>query len=89
MPRVWQVSGVFLQTDDELIAAAVSVKSGLRNPPEVHPAGTHLEATTLALSREPVPRPGRGLELLARSGYKRSSSHLGALGLAVLVLTAA
>jgi Peptidase family U32 len=70
------------------IAAPVYVKFGLRNAPDVYPAGTHLEATTVALSRERVRRARLGLELLARSGYEPSTSELGAQGLAVPVLEA-
>jgi hypothetical protein len=70
------------------VAAPVYVKFGLRNAPDVYPAGTHLEATTLALSRERVRRARLGLELLARSGYEPTTSELGAAGLAVPVLTA-
>ncbi len=51
--------------------------------PDVYPAGSHLEATTIALSRERVRRARLGLELLARSGYEPSTSELGAAGLAV------
>ena len=65
------------------IAAPVYVKFGLRNAPDVYPAGTHIEATTVALSRERVRRARLGLELLARSGYEPVSSELGASGLAV------
>ncbi len=50
------------------VAAPVYVKFGLRNAPGRLPAGTHLEATTVALSRERVRRARLGLELLARSG---------------------
>jgi hypothetical protein len=71
------------------IAAPVYVKFGLRNAPDVYPAGTHIEATTVALSRERVRRARLGLELLARSGYEPSMSELGAAGLAVPVLAAA
>jgi len=67
------------------IAAPVYVKFGLRNAPDVYPAGTHIEATTVALSRERVRRARLGLELLARSGYELVSSELGASGLAVPV----
>ena len=67
------------------IAAPVYVKFGLRNAPDVYPAGTHIEATTVALSRERVRRARLGLELLARSGYEPVSSELGAPGLAVPV----
>jgi len=51
------------------VAAPVYVKFGLRNAPDVYPAGTHIEATTVALSRERVRRALLGMELLARSGY--------------------
>lgn len=67
------------------IAAPVYVKFGLRNAPDVYPAGTHIEATTVALSRERVRRARLGLELLERSGYEPSTSELGASGLAVPV----
>jgi hypothetical protein len=70
------------------VAAPVYVKFGLRNAPDVYPAGTHLEATTVALSRERVRRARLGLELLARSGYEPTTSELGAPGLAVPVLAA-
>jgi hypothetical protein len=70
------------------VAAPVYVKFGLRNAPDVYPAGTHLEATTIALSRERVRRARLGLELLARSGYEPSTSERGASGLAVPVLAA-
>jgi hypothetical protein len=67
------------------VAAPVYVKFGLRNAPDVYPAGTHIEPTTVALSRERVRRARLGLELLARSGYEPASSELGAPGLAVPV----
>ena len=65
------------------VAAPVYVKFGLRNAPDVYPAGTHLAATTAALSRERVRRARLGLELLERSGYRPVTSELGAAGLAV------
>jgi hypothetical protein len=67
------------------VAAPVYAKFGLRNAPDVYPAGTHLDATTVALSRERVRRARLGLDLLARSGYEASTSALGAEGLAVPV----
>jgi Peptidase family U32 len=67
------------------VAAPIYLKFGLRNAPDVYPAGTHLEATTVALSRERVRRARIGLELLARSGYQATMSELGAAGLAVPV----
>jgi Peptidase family U32 len=70
------------------VAAPVYIKFGLRNAPDVYPAGTHIEATTVALSRERVRRARLGMELLARSGYDPVTSELGAAGLAVPVLSA-
>jgi Peptidase family U32 len=67
------------------VAAPVYVKFGLRNAPDVYPAGTHLDATTVALSRERVRRARLGMELLARSGYEPVTSELGAKGLALPV----
>jgi hypothetical protein len=67
------------------VAAPVYVKFGLRNAPDVYPAGTHLDTTTIALSRERVRRARLGMELLARSGYEPTTSKLGAAGLAVPV----
>ena len=68
------------------VAAPVYVKFGLRNAPDVYPAGSHLETTTVALSRERVRRARLGLDLLERSGYEPVMSELGAAGLAVPVL---
>jgi Peptidase family U32 len=65
------------------VAAPVYVKFGLRNAPDVYPAGSHLDSTTVALSRERVRRARLGMELLARSGYDPAASELGAEGLAV------
>jgi hypothetical protein len=65
------------------VATPVYVKFGLRNAPDIYPAGTHLDSTTVALSRERVRRARLGLDLLARSGYEPVTSELGAAGLAV------
>jgi hypothetical protein len=67
------------------VASPVYVKFGLRNAPDVYPAGSHLEATTVALSRERVRRARLGLDILARSSYAPVMSELGAEGLAVPV----
>jgi hypothetical protein len=67
------------------VASPVYVKFGLRNAPDVYPAGTHLDSTTVALSRERVRRARLGMELLARSGYEPQASELGAEGLMVPV----
>lgn len=67
------------------VAAPVYLKFGLRNAPDLYPAGTHLEATAVALSRERVRRARLGLDLLERSGFQAETSVLGAPGLAVPV----
>jgi hypothetical protein len=65
------------------IAAPVYIKFGLRNAPDIYPSGTHIEATSIALSRERVRRARLGLDLLERSGYEPTTSEAGAEGLAV------
>ncbi len=66
------------------VAAPVYLKFGLRNAPDVYPAGTHLEATTVALTRERVRRARLGLELLEREWPGCETSELGARGLALV-----
>ena len=65
------------------VAAPVYLKFGLRNAPDVYPSGSHLEATTVALSRERVRRARLGLDLLERYAPEATTSELGANGLAV------
>lgn len=65
------------------VAAPVYVKFGLRNAPDVYPAGGHLEETVRALSRERVRRARLGLELLGRTWPEAVASELGAEGLVV------
>jgi hypothetical protein len=67
------------------VGAPVYVKLGLANAPGLYPAGTHVEATAVALSRERVRRARLALELLERSGYAPSVSERGAAGLALPV----
>jgi hypothetical protein len=67
------------------VASPVYVKFGLRNAADLYPAGSHLESTAVALSRERVRRARLGLELLARSGYEPRTSERGAGGLALPV----
>jgi Peptidase family U32 len=67
------------------VAAPVYLKFGLRNAPDIYPAGSHLMPTAVALSRERVRRARLGLDLLARSGVDSQTSELGAPGLAVPV----
>ena len=65
------------------ITAPVYIKFGLRNAPDVYPAGSHLDATTVGLSRERVRRACLGLELMQRFSPASTMSGLGAPGLAV------
>ncbi len=69
------------------VAAPVYLKFGLRNAPDIYPAGSHLMPTAVALSRERVRRARLGLDLLARSGAEAQTSELGAPGLAVPVVS--
>lgn len=48
------------------IASPIYLKFGLRNAPGIYPAGQHIEATVLALSRERVRRAAIGLGILSR-----------------------
>ncbi len=63
--------------------APVYVKFGLRNAPDVYPAGTHIENQVIAYSRERVRRAEIGLEMLKRTYPEAITSALGAEGLAV------
>lgn len=48
------------------VCAPVYLKFGLRNAPNIYPAGTHLEATAIALTKERVRRAKIALDLLHR-----------------------
>jgi hypothetical protein len=48
------------------VCSPVYLKFGLRNAPNIYPAGTHLESTAIALTRERVRRAKIGLDLLKR-----------------------
>jgi hypothetical protein len=67
------------------IAAPVYLKFGLRNAPDVYPAGTHLDTVTVGLSRERVRRARLGVDLLKRYSPEATTSRLGAAGLAIPV----
>ena len=67
------------------VAAPVYLKFGLRNSPNIYPAGTHLSGTAIALAKERVRRAEIGLGLLARYGPESVSSKLPAADLAVPV----
>jgi hypothetical protein len=48
------------------VCAPVYLKFGLRNAPNIYPAGTHLEATAVALTRERLRRARIGYDMLKR-----------------------
>ena len=48
------------------VCPPVYLKFGVRNAPNIYPAGTHLEATAIALTKERVRRARIGLDLLKR-----------------------
>ena len=65
------------------VAAPVYIKFGLRNAPNIYPSGTHLEKTSVALSRERVRRARIGADMIKRYAPHLKTSAKGALGLAV------
>jgi hypothetical protein len=69
------------------VAAPVYIKFGLRNAPNIYPSGKHLEATSIALSRERVRRARLGLDMIKRYAPHLKTSERGAAGLAVPVAT--
>ncbi|MDQ2682409.1 MAG: U32 family peptidase [Chloroflexota bacterium] len=48
------------------VCAPVYLKFGLRNAPNIYPAGSHLEATAISLTKERVRRAKLGVDLLHR-----------------------
>ncbi|GEN36349.1 MULTISPECIES: U32 family peptidase [Aneurinibacillus] len=67
------------------VAAPVYIKFGLRNAPNIYPSGTHLEATSIALSKERVRRARIGLDMIQRYAPHLKMSERGAEGIAVPV----
>ena len=68
------------------VAAPVYIKFGLRNSPNIYPSGTHLDATSVALSKERVRRAKLGLQLLKKYAPDLVASENGAEGIAVPVI---
>jgi hypothetical protein len=56
------------------VAAPIYLKYGLRNSPPLYPAGQHLHATVLALSRERVRRAAIGMAMLRRYASELTAS---------------
>ncbi|MFC7392233.1 U32 family peptidase [Scopulibacillus cellulosilyticus] len=71
------------------VAAPVYIKFGLRNAPNIYPSGTHLEETSIALSRERVHRARIGYDMIQRYAPHLKTSERGAEGLAVPAESAA
>jgi hypothetical protein len=67
------------------VAAPVYLKFGLRNAPDVYPAGTHIENTVLALSRERVRRAEIAMGIIARYCPEAEMSPLRAKDLGIPV----
>ncbi|MEX1031177.1 MAG: U32 family peptidase [Paenibacillaceae bacterium] len=65
------------------VAAPVYIKFGLRNSPNIYPSGTHLESTSIALSKERVHRARIGLDMIKRYAPHLRTSEKGAAGLGV------
>jgi hypothetical protein len=65
------------------VAAPVYIKFGLRNAPNIYPAGAHIGAVSVLLSRERARRAKLGLDLLARYYPEAVGSEPGAPGLAL------
>jgi hypothetical protein len=68
------------------VGAPVYLKFGLRGTTDPYPAGTHLEASLVALARERVRRARLALDLLRREQDGRdvfATSQAGAVGLAI------
>ena len=62
------------------VCAPVYLKFGLRNAPNIYPAGTHLESTAIALTKERVRRAKIGLDLLHRLDPETVMSPLPGVG---------
>jgi hypothetical protein len=67
------------------VAAPVYIKFGLRNSPNIYPSGSHLESTSIALSKERVRRARIGLDMIQRYAPYLKTSVRGAAGLGVPV----
>lgn len=65
------------------VAAPIYLKFGLRNAPDIYPAGTHIEGTALALSRERVRRAQIAMEMIARYAPDAVMSPLGVADLGI------
>jgi len=65
------------------VAAPMYVKMGLRNAPDIYPAGEHLKAVSLAMVRERVHRARLVLDTIRRYAPEAVLSKAGAAGLGI------
>ena len=65
------------------VVSPIYLKFGLRNAPDIYPSGSHLEETSVRLSRERVRRAKLAMDLLKRSGAEFKTSKPGAAGLGI------
>lgn len=68
------------------VAAPVYIKFGLRNAPNIYPAGAHIQTASVLLSRERARRAKLGLDMIERYYPDAVRSEPGAAGLALPVL---
>jgi hypothetical protein len=61
------------------VAAPIHLKFGLRNAPDIYPAGRHIEQTAILSGRERVRRARLGLDMLARLGAPPPMSAAGSI----------
>ena len=65
------------------VASPVYVKFGLRNAPDIHPIGMHMEVNAIARTRQRVRRAQLGAEMIRRYAPTLIQSNPGAPGLGV------
>lgn len=65
------------------VAAPIYLKFGLKNAPDIYPAGTHIESTAVALSRERVRRAQIAWEMIQRYMPGAVTSAAGAADLGI------
>src|SRR5258708_29137055 len=67
------------------VAAPVHIKFGLSGAPDVYPAGAHLTATAVNMTRERIHRARLGMEIIERAGGDYVTTAVGHSSLAIPV----
>src|SRR5258708_17766258 len=65
------------------VAAPVHIKFGLSGAPDVYPAGAHLTATAVNMTRERIHPARLGMEIIERAGGDYVTTALGHSSLAI------